>query len=133
MRSQYSERPARVMYQLRRDGIANVWLRNNIEEVEDPIEFEPEQDAIFGDSDDEIDPILPEPSHHWEADEVFFTTTTLGMLEIEAKFDELWEYYSSEDTPIPTRVFSVEQNSRDANDAIAELSEIISEIVGGSE
>lgn len=112
MRSQYSEQPDRIMYQLRLDGIANVWLRNNIEEVEDIHESEEEES---------------EPSYHWEADEIFFTTNELSASDIESKFDELWEYYSSSDVPIDKRVFSVEQDSRDINNAVAELSEIISE------
>ena len=121
MKAQFSEEPDRVKYQLRPDGIANVWLRKNIEKIEEPayaFGYDKEPYAI---------------AEFWVADEVFFTTSTLGMLDVEDRFDELWEYYSSEDTPIPTRVFSVEQNSRDANDAIAELSEIISELVGGGE
>lgn len=122
MKAQFSEEPDRVKYQLRPDGIANVWLRNNIEKIDEVPVY------VMGDDEEPVEEFA-----HWQADEVFFTTATLGMLDVEDRFDELWEYYSSEETPIPTRVFSVEQNSRDANDAIAELSEIISELVGGGE
>lgn len=120
MKALYSEEPERVKYQLRSDGIANVWLRNNIEKVEGSV-------YVYEGGDEEPIDVV----ESWQADEVFFTTATLGILDVEDRFDELWEYYSSEDTPIPTRVFSVEQDSRLANDAIAEISEIISELVGG--
>ena len=116
----YESEPEDVFYQVRPDGIANVYLRKNIHSFEyEPEETEEEQD---------LEPSVP--SIGWCAEEVYFYTSSLSKREIEENFDSIWNRYYKLSKPVTDRLETVEENDSITDDAIADLSELISELMG---
>lgn len=105
----FDTEPPKVTYEPQPDGTANVYVRQNIEKIDETHQDGSGQETTVT---------------RWKAEEKNFQTT-MSKADVEASADEL--FYSQGDPP------TVEERLAAAEDTIAALMDMITALEGGTE